>query len=128
GRRRRAREGAGGGATRAARGGGGAVEQLAHEPRRLPHRAGQVAGRPYRRHDRGRLRLSGHARLTSACRYRLNAQNSLPSGSASTCQLTSASGSRSTVAPASTSGATPGTVTSQWMRFFTVLGSGTGTN
>ena len=57
--------------------------------------------------------------------YRVNAQNSFPSGSASTCQLMSASGSRSTVAPASTSGATPGTVTSQWMRFFTVLGSGT---
>ena len=54
----------------------------------------------------------------------VNARNSFPSGSASTCQRTSPPGSRSTVARAWTSAATPGTVTSQWMRFFTVFGSG----
>jgi hypothetical protein len=48
-------------------------------------------------------------------------------GSASTCQPMSPFCSRSTVAPASTSGATARTVTSQWTRFFTVFGSGTGT-
>jgi dihydroorotate dehydrogenase len=59
--------------------------------------------------------------------HRVKAQNSLPSGSASTCHSISWSGARSTVAPASTSGMTSGTVTSQWMRFLTVFGSGTGT-
>ena len=58
-------------------------------------------------------------------RHPVNAQNSLPSGSASTCQRMSPPGSRSTTAPASTSGATAATVTSQWTRFFTVFGSGT---
>jgi hypothetical protein len=36
-------------------------------------------------------------------------------------------GSPSTVAPASTSGDTVGTVASQWIRFLAVFGSGTGT-
>ena len=39
----------------------------------------------------------------------------------------SSSGSRRTTAPAEASGATAGTVTSQWMRFLTVFCSGTGT-
>ncbi len=60
-------------------------------------------------------------------RQPVNAQNSLPSGSASTCQRMSPPGSRSTTAPASTSGATSATVTSQWTRFFAVFASGTGT-
>jgi dihydroorotate dehydrogenase len=58
---------------------------------------------------------------------RVKTQNSLPSGSASTCHSISSSGSRNTVAPASRSGITSGAVTSQWTRFFTVFGSGTGT-
>src|SRR5215469_9662192 len=44
------------------------------------------------------------------CCHSLSAQNSFPSESASTCQWISPPGSRSTVAPASTRGATAGTV------------------
>src|SRR4029077_15209869 len=54
-----------------------------------------------------------------------NAQNSLPSGSASTYQPISSSLARSTVAPTSSSDCRSATLTSQWMRFLTVFGSGT---
>ena len=58
------------------------------------------------------------------------AQNSLPSGSASTSSSASSVGSRSSVAPAATRSSTDASTrsTSQWMRFFTVFGSGTGLN
>jgi len=45
---------------------GRAADQLDHRPGRLPDRVGPVAGRPCRRHHRGRLRLSCRARLTQS--------------------------------------------------------------
>jgi catechol 2,3-dioxygenase-like lactoylglutathione lyase family enzyme len=51
-------------AARASRRRGRAADQLDHRPGRLPDRAGPVAGRPCRRHHRGRLRLSQRTRFT----------------------------------------------------------------
>ena len=60
--------------------------------------------------------------------YGPKTQNSLPAGSASTCQSMSSSGPRRRVAPRRTSSSTSSLTTSQCHRFLTVFGSSTPTN
>ena len=93
--------------------------------------AALTGSRPWEVHavlDGDAARTLQQAGLTDAPRRRhtVNAQNSFPSGSASTCQPMSPPGSRRTAAPAPASGATVGTVTSQSMRFLAVFGWVTG--
>ena len=109
-----------------------AADRLDVDQRRVSATSGQVGrsqhvGHPVGRSDRRhgvasiwRVRPSGSIERTRRTRC--------PPGRPCTCQPISSSGGRSSVAPASTSASTSAALTSQCMRFLTVLGSGTGTN